>query len=824
MSSLLRDIQLGIRSLRRTPSFTLVALLTIALGIGASTAIFSVVNAVLLQPLPYSDADRLTLIWSDLRNRDVVDFPIAPADFHDLREQATAFEALAGVFTFRPTLTSGEGEPEQVTAAGVTPNIFGLLGARVAMGRDFADGDATPLPPPPDGVAPEDLPPPPPSMTILSHEFWQRRFGGDPGVLGSTFELGGQRAEVIGVLAPGAELLFPPNTNMVRVPDAWIAMRMDYAAGSRINVFLRVIGKLRPGITVAAAQAQLDGISAELRRQFPIKQTAGTHHRVEPMHRDLVAEVRPAILALMGAVLFVLLIACANVANLLLVRSAARERELSIRSALGGSRVRLLRQMLAENLVLAAGGALLGLALARAGIELLRRLQPGTLPRLDTIAVDPAVLGFTILATLAAALTFGLLPAWRASRASVADVLRESGRTGALGRGRTLRNAVVVTEVALAFVLLIGSGLMLRSFAALQDVDPGFDDAGVLTFVANARGDDAQQQTFMRMMRERLAALPGVTAVTAATPLPLDGGLANARWGTEEAAADPARFQQTNVHFVLPGYFEALGARILEGRAFTDADNAPDILHVVIDDVLARKAFGSEPAVGRRLLVRVRTNEPETVQVIGVVAHQRHVGLYGEPKEAVFVTDGFGGHGAASRWVVRVDGDPLALAPAIRPLVAEIDPLVAVAELQPMRTLRAQAMAPTRFALVLIAIFAAIAAFLAAIGLYGVLSTTVRDRTAEIGVRLAFGASGNSILQLFIGQGLALSAIGVAAGILAAAALTRVMTSMLVGVRPTDPLTFAAAALLFLAVAALACFQPAWRAARLDPNRALREE
>lgn len=824
MHTLVRDLGFGIRALGRTPAFTIVAVLTIALGIGASTAIFSVVNAVLLRPLPYSDAGRLALIWTDLRNRDVKDFPTAPADFHDLREQATQFEELAGVFTFRPTFTSDGGEPEQIRAAAVTPNTFSMLGARVLVGRDFSPQDGAVIAPPPDGAAPEDSPPPPPAMAMLGYEFWQRRFGGNPGVIGSTFELGGQTTEIVGVLAPGTELLFPPNTNMERMPDVWTAMRVDFAAGSRINVFLRVIGRLAPGATLASAQAQLDGISAGIRRQFPIAETSGSQFRAEMMHEDLVADVRPAVLTLMGAVLFVLLIACANVANLLLVRSAARERELSVRTALGASRARLLRQLLAESLLLAASGALLGLALARGGIRLLAILRPEGLPRIDDIAIDPTVLGFTALATITAAVAFGLVPAWRASRTDVADVLRESGRTGALARGRVLRQGVIIAEVALSFVLLAGSGLMLRSFAALQNTDPGFDDDGVLTFVAAARGNDGQRSAFMQQMRERIGALPSVESVTAASPLPLDGGLANLRWGTEAAAADPTLFQQATVHFVLPGYIDAMRGRLIAGRALTDADNNPQTLNVVIDDVLARKAFGAEAAVGKRLLIRVRTNEPELFQVIGVVAHQRHVSLAGDPEEAVFLADGLLNHGIARRWAVRTHGEPLELTSAIRSTVHEIDPLVAVAEVQPLRALRDRAAAPTRFALILIGAFGFIAAFLAAIGIYGVLSTTVRQRTAEIGVRVAFGATRAGILRLFIGRGLALSAAGIAAGIIAAAALTRLATSMLVGVRPDDPVTFAATAVGMLLVAAAACWIPARRAARLDPATALRDE
>jgi predicted permease len=819
---MLRDLAYGVRSLRKSPSFTIIALLTIALGIGATTAIFSAVNAVLLRPLPYADAERLTLVWSDMRARDVTDFPIAPADFHDMREQATSFEQLGAVTTGRATINGEEGEPEQVRVAGITPNLLGMLGARVIAGRDFTDADGTPIPQPPDGVDPATLPPPPPASVILSHAFWQRRFGGED-VIGRTIDIGGP-AEIVGVLAPGVELLFPPGTNVERNPDIWNALRVDYANGSRINVFLRVIGKLKPGVTPETAETQLEGIIAQLREEFPIKKTADVHWRAEPMHDDLVADVRPTIVALMGAVMFVLLIACANVANLLLVRSAQRERELAVRAALGGSRARLLSQMLAESLVLAAAGAALGVFIAYAGIRLLLRLQPDGLPRLETITIDPVVLGFTALVTLLAAVTFGLIPAWRASRTDVNDVLRETGRTGALARGKLLRGGVVIAEFALAFVLLIGSGLMLRSFAALQRIDPGYDPAGILTFNVNARGNDGERIAFYEQMEQKLATLPGVSAVSVATPVPLDGGVANARWGTLEAAADPARFQQANVHFVRPGYFVAFGARLIEGRTTAAEDNNPTTLNVVIDDVLAKKAFGSESAVGKQLLIRVRSAEPETFQVIGVVAHQRHVALSGEQKEAIFIADGLMGHGVASRWIVRAGGDPLALADGVRNVVREIDPRAAIADVQPMQALVDRAMAPTRFALVLIAVFAAIAALLAAIGLYGVLATIVRQRTAEIGVRVAFGASSSNIVALILRQGLALSIAGVVLGVIAAFAMTGVLSSMLVGVQPNDPLTYATTALTFLVVAAFACWLPARRAAMLNPTVALREE
>lgn len=821
-----KDLVIAARKLRKNAPFTLVALITVALGIGASTAIFSVVNAVLLRPLPYRDADRLVLVWSDLRNRDVRDFPLPPADFNDIRQQAGLFEGFAAVSPGRVALTGDGGQPERVRIAGVTPNLVGLLGARIAFGRDFLEADATP-PPPPDTTEAAAPPPEIVNAAILTHGFWQRRYGGDPDILGKVLQLGGGKAEVVGVLAPGFELLFPPAVNVERVPDLLTAMRVDFADASplsRINVFLRVIGRLKEGVTLAQAQAQLDGIAAALRRQFPIKQTSGMHLRTESMYQDLVMDVRPVILTLMGAVAFVLLIACANVANLLLVRASARERELAVRAALGGSRWHLVSQTLAESVLLAGGGALLGLLLARLGIRLLLALRPADLPRLDSVSLDPAVLAFTAGATVLAAVLSGVMPALRASRPDIADVLREIGRTAGLGSGR-LRNAVVVAEVALCFVLLIGSGLMIRSFIALQRTDPGYQAEGLLTFllpVPPSRGEAAP--AFIQEFRDRLGAVPGVRSVTSASALPLEGTSPLARWGRPEAATDPSLFEQGAPFFVLPGYFETMRTPLIDGRTFTEADNRQDALVMVIDELLAARAYPNESAVGKRLLVRVRGPEPELLEVIGVVRHQRATTLAADGEEAMFFTDGFaGGGGAVGRWALRTAGDPTSLAPAVRAEIQRFEPLAAVADMQPMTDLVDRARTPTRFALALIAVFAIIAALLAAVGLYGVLSTVVRQRTAEIGVRMAFGAPRMSIFRLFVGQGLRLSVLGIALGTVASLAMTRVMTGMLVEVRPTDPTTFVAVALVFFSIAGIASWLPARRAARLDPTAALRE-
>jgi len=835
MQSLLKDVTYAWRTLRSNPAFSLTAIITLALGIGASTAIFSVVNAVLLRPLPYGDAGRLTLIWGDMVKRDVKDFPFPPGDLPDLRQQGTLFQEMDGAFTFRQPLVGDGGDPEQVNVAGATENIFTVLRARIMLGRNFNASDATPLPPPPQAAP--GAPPPAPAVGpdgqpplvaswILSYGFWQRRYGGDRNVIGKMVDVGNGRAEIIGVLAPDFELLFPPSTDVERNPDIYTALRIDYATASRTNVFLRMVGRLKPGVTLPQAQQQLDNIAADLRRRFPIKEAAGLRIRAEWMQDDLVSDVRPAIIALMGAVSFVLLIACANVANLMLVRAASRERELAVRSALGGTRWGLIRQMLTESMLVAALGALIGFGLAQAGIKLLLVLAPENLPRLDSVSADPIVLVFTVLAGIVSAAAFGIVPALRASRPDLADILRSAGRTGGLARGRRIRNAVVTAEVALSFVLLIGCGLMLRSFIALQHVDPGYDPKGLLTFfaVSGRPGGPDVQAGIIRQLAERLRSVPGVTGVTAASPLPLDGGIVNARWGTEAAVSDPSKFQQSNVHIVLPGYFKVMRTKFIEGRDFTEADNNPNAVLAIIDRNFASKAFPGQSAIGKRLYVRVRSNDPEWFEVIGVVDRERHETLAADSREAMFLTDGLFGHGAVSRWVVRTNGDPNALVPTVRSAIREVDRQMPVAEVQPMTTFVDRAMASTRFALALIATFATIAVLLAAVGLYGVLSTVVRQRTAEIGVRMAFGANTSSIFQLVIGHGLRLSAIGIALGAAGALALTRGLKTMLVGVQPTDPLTFVAIAVLFMAVAAVSSWIPARRAAGLDPNVALREE
>jgi putative ABC transport system permease protein len=839
MDTFLRDLKLAVRSLRQSPGFAATALLTIALGIGASTAIFSVVNAVLLRPLPYKDPGQLVVIWHELRARGLAHQGTPPGDFADLRQRQTLLQDVAAFTTGRQSISGDGRAPEQIRTASVTTNFFSLLGARIAEGRNFIETDGTPNPQPPQPAAPPaagtapaapQAPPPPlPVMVILSHEFWQRHYGGDRSIIDSQITLAPPpapdqpafTARVVGIVEPDFEILYPSGTNTEPRPDIYFASRTDFATATRTVISHRIVGRLRPGATAAQLAQELEVFATDLRQRFPVKTTADIHFQVFPMHTDLVAETRPAILALMGAVMFVLLIACANVANLLLARATRRERELAVRTALGSSRIRLIRQMLAESLVVSAIGATLGLGLAQLGIKLLARIGPANLPRLDDVRIDVWVLGFAVLSTLGSAILFGLLPALRASRPNVIEILGNVGRSGNLA-GRALRNGVVVAEVTLSFVLLIGLGLMVRSFIELQRVNPGFNPQGVLTFLTpNIRATSFESfKASVMEIQARLQRLPGVQDVTASTTIPFDGVVSNIPYGPEAAAADPRLMQQADFNSVLPGYFKAMGTRLVDGREFTDADDNQQTNNVVIDSVLAAHLFPGERAVGRRLLARVGTPQPTPWEIIGVTEQQKHVTLTDVGREQIFVSAFRAG--GVRRWSVRSSGDPAALERAVRAELTSFDQYMAVTDVATLDFNLAKAQAPTRFALVLIGIFSVIAAVLASIGLYGVLATLVRQRTAEIGVRMAFGADRRTIFSLVVGQGLKLSALGVVAGVVASFFLTSAMRSMVVGIKPNDPLTFVLIAVTFFAIAFLACGIPAYRAARLDPTVALR--
>jgi predicted permease len=826
----LRELVFAGRTLRKSPIFALTAALTIALGVGASTAIFSVTNAVLLRPLPYKDPNQLVIIPSDMRNRGVKDFPFSNANFIDLREATKKeFQGLGGVFTFPLTLTGEDGMPEQVHAGVVTTNYFQLVGAKIAFGRDFSDEDGQPQPPPPAPGTQSATPPQRlPIMAIISYEYFQRRFGGNPSAVGQSLNKGKPFSpRIVGVLAPHFQIYFPPSADQEAAPEIWLANRLGYDAAQRNGVSMHVIGRLQPGITIGRAQAAADQVAADARKNFAIENTAGYAIRVEPMRQHLVSEVRPAILALMGAVIFLLLIACANVANLLLVRASSRQRELAIRCAIGASTWDIARQILTEALLLAVIGALGGLGIAWLGIQELLAIAPAHLPRLDTIRIDTTVLIFTVVSSLAAAAIFGLAPAWRAARPDVMLVLRGTSRSEGLASGGLSRRIVVGLEVALAYVLLIGCGLMVRSFLELQRIDPGFNPHGLLTLQVQSDRflqKPEERAVAIRQLEDRLRAIRGVQSVTASNPFPLTGGFSPIRWGIEEALADASKYKAVDPLIVLPGYFETMGTNLLEGRTFTDDDNQPGRTYAVVDKILADRAYPGQSAIGKRILIRIQTPEPVWVEIIGVVAHERGVSLSEPGREQVYFTDAYVGSGATDHWALRTGSDPAKYANDVRAAIRAFDSHLLITDLQPMDAVMEKAQGGTRFSLMLIGAFAVIAALLAGVGLYGVLATVVRQRTAEIGVRMTLGAGPGQIFNLIVGQGLRLTAMGVAAGLIAAFALTRGMNTMLVGVKATDPATFATMAVVFLMIAAVASWLPAWRAASLDPTAALREE
>ncbi|HEU4509897.1 MAG TPA: ABC transporter permease [Pyrinomonadaceae bacterium] len=830
---MLTDFSYAFRTLRKSPVFTITVIVTMALAIGASTAIFSVTNGVLLRQLPYKDPEQLVLVRGDLQKRNVKDFPLSNVDFLDLRNGTkNSFEDMAAVSTFRFTLPGLDGTPERIRAAAVSTNFFQMMGGSIVAGRDFQESDGTPQPEQPApaaGNAPAaNAPPPLPNYVILSNEYFQQRFGGDRSMIGKTLPVAaafGPPPIVVGVLAPGFELLFPPKSNEEQFPSVWIAARIPYDVANRNNVQWRVIGRLKSSATQAQAQADAESVAQKIRQENTIANTAGQFFQLVPMKQHLVDEVQTTIYALMGAVIFLLLIACANVANLMLVRASSRERELAVRAALGAGWWQLVRQTLAEAIVLAAIGTALGVGLAYLGIRQLLAIAPENLPRLNAIGIDTQVLAFSVLAGLLSALIFGVIPALRTAKPNLMETLRAAGRSGALGAAG-LRNAVVVVEVALAFVLLIGSGLMVRTFINIQRVNLGFNPTGLLTFqlLGNVGQTPQEREAYKRQLREKLDALPGVQSVTASFPMPLAGGFSPVRWGGAEAQNDPSKFQAADLQIVLPGYFEAMGTMLLAGRTFQPEDSTPDRNLLIVDQALAAKAFPNESAVGKRILFRVRTPEAQWGEIIGVVAHQRNTSLVEPGREQLYVTDGYVNHGAASWWALRTEGDPGAIAGAVREVVRGMGRETFINEMESMDSRVVEAQAQTRFSLLLIGVFSTIAALLAAVGLYGVLATLVRQRTAEIGVRMALGAAPSRIFRLMVGKGLYLSLIGIGIGLVGAFMLTRVLASMLVDVKPTDPVTFITVAVLFLIIAFLASWLPAMRAAGLDPTTALRNE
>jgi predicted permease len=813
LDGLLHDLRYGARMLARQPGFTVVATLTLALGMGANTAIFTVLHAVVLRDLPYRAADRLAAIWVDFGDLGQSLPAVSPQDFRDLQHMSRLFDGFAAGSGTTASLTGG-GEPEQVDLGRVSHNLFPLLGVEPALGRGFfRDEDVDKGP----------------AVVILGDGLWQRRFGGDPGVIGRTIQVNGAAHLVVGVMPAGFRLLLPPEAFLLKDSELWAPLQDPYTEPRNRTLFT-VFGRLQEGVTWPQAQEEMSAIAARLRDEHAIHQQADTRIRAVALHHDIVKHVRPALLVVAGAVGLVLLIACGNVANLLLARATAREREIAVRLALGAGRARIVRQILTESLLLAAGGGTLGLLLASWGIELLLALRPTHLPLIEEAGINGPALAFNAAATLLTVFLFGLLPALQVSRPRLSSSLQEGGRSQTAAGARPLHRLVVVGEVALSLVLLVGVGLLLRGFASLQSVSPGFDPDGVLTLRVSlprhAYRSDEERAGFYRQLEEKLRALPGVESAGAVEQLPLTGGGWMAPYAYDEETERNWESVSADARVVTTGYFDALGIRLMAGRSFDDQDTRDGRQVAVVDELLARKAWPGQDAVGKRLKLPVFGPEGVTrewIDVVGVVEHVRLHDLARDGREQVYLPHRQRSSRALDL-VLRSSGDPAALAQPAGAAVHSLDRDLPVQKVRPMADYVSGAMAQARFTLILIGIFGGIALLLATIGLYGVISYTVSLRTREFGIRLALGARSPGIVRLVLGQGMKLALIGVAAGLAGSFAAGRVLSGLLFGVSPTDPLTYIVVPLLLAAVTLLACYVPARRATRVDPIAALRCE
>ena len=809
LETLAQDVRYAARMLARQPGFTAVAALTLALGIGANTAIFSVVEAVLLRPLPYRHAGRTVLLWESQRLRDLPRNVVNPANFLDWREQAKSFDQMAAFADLRYNLT-GAGDPEEVPAQIVTPNLFPLLGARAELGRTFT---------------PEDAKSGHDDVAILSHGLWRRRFGGAPGIIGRTLSLNGHAVTVIGVMPPGFQWFIQEKSLTGKPAQLWVPLGFTEENRVRRGRYLQAVARLAPGVSLARARAEMDAIAGRLESQYP-KFNHGWGVRVVPLRDQLAGEIRPALLVLLAAVGFVLLIACVNVANLLLARAAGRHKEIAIRSSIGAGRRRIIRQLLTESLLLALLGGALGLLLSRACLRALVALSPPNLAGVGQAGLDLPVLAFTLAVTVLTGVVFGLVPALEASRVNLSGALNESSRGNAGSRrGRRLRDALVVAEVGLALVLLVGAGLMIRSFLRLQAVDPGFDAKGLLTMRVHLPAakypEDVKVNAFFREAAARLRTLPGVVSASTVSALPFaDLGAATSFNIEGTSFRNEADKPTTDVRVVDEEYFHTLGIPLIAGRTFTAQEAVEDRKVAVINETLARKYFPGANPVGKRILVNM-TAEPTYTEIIGVVGDARYASLDGELHPMVYWTPPHLAYSAMT-FVLRTAGDPGDLARAARREIQAIDKDQPVSDVRTMESWLSESLARTRFGTLLLGAFAGLALTLAAAGLYGVMSYAVAQRQNEIGVRMALGARAGDVLRLVIRQGLALVLAGVALGLLGALALTRLLASLLYEVSATDPLTFAALALLLTAVSTIACYIPARRAARVDPLIAMR--
>jgi predicted permease len=809
MNRLVQDLTFAARTLGKSPGFTAVALATLALGIGANTAIFSVVNAVLLRPPPFPEPERVVAVFQTQPSEGIFTNGVSYLNYTDWVSRTHSFEELGALRMHSYTLT-GHGEPSIEDAGSVTSNLFSLLHVKPMLGR---------------ALTKEDDAPGSPLVVVLGESLWRSRFGGDAAIVGKTILLDARPCEVVGVL-PAAFKTPPENT-----PAAlWVPLAQDPVFGDlqkrRAGHYLRLVGRLAPGVSIDRAQAELETVAGSLARQYPVE-NQGWGVRIVTLAEASVAGVKTALLVLLAAVGLVFLISCANVANLLLARSGARSREVAIRTALGAGRGRLLRQFLTESLLLGLAGGALGLALAAASLGALRGWLPADLPRAAEVRLDAPVLLFSFLASVSSAVIFGLAPALEASGANLTDALREGSLSaGESGGKRRLRSLLVIGETAFSFVLLVGASLLARSFLRLQEVSLGFDPSHVVTagfsLPRSQYPKPEQWLTFYRELVDRLKPKPGVEGASASLPLPLYGGGLHFAFQVEGRPQDKAESDYSaNYTALTEDYFRVLRVSLLQGRLLAESDAADAPKVCVVSSAFAKRFFPGESAVGRRLIFGFTHSVPR--EIVGVVADVKRngLGLPSQPEMYVpFAQDPWW----AAYVAIRARGDTASIGAVIRREVRALNPDLPIADIQPMTQIVYDSVALPRFRTTLLGLFGLTALLLAVIGIYGVISYSVALRTREVGIRIALGAGWGDVMRLILGQGLALTGIGLAAGLGGAILLTRFLKSLLFDVSPIDPLTYAGVALLLQGAALLACFLPARRAVRIDPSQALRCE
>jgi putative ABC transport system permease protein len=823
MGTLLQDIKIAIRMMIKNPGFSLVVVLTLALGIGANTAIFSVVDAVLLRPLAYKDSAALVDVWGKFENQGIPRLGASEPEYWDLRNRKQSFSEI-GAYSLGngANLTSSDSPPVQVSAHAASATLFQVLGVQTELGRTFTEEEDQP------GHDHEAL---------LSFALWKSLFGGDPTIVGKSMQLDGQAYSIVGVLRK--------DFSLGGKQDLWVPLGLDrMKPQDRGSHYLTVTARLKPGVTLAEASAEMERFAAQLERENPNNYLAGSGWGVflVPLKEQIVGRIRPALLVLLGAVAFVLLIACVNVANLLLTRASAREKELSIRTAMGAGRARIVRQLLTESMVYAVLAGALGLSIAYWGVYALHALVPQNVPRIGEVRVDPLVLGFTLGLSLLTGIIFGLAPAWQVGRANLHGTLKETGQSTSAARGiRRLRGILVVSEMALAVLLLVGAGLLIRSFQHLLEVNPGFEPRHLLSMKlsppAQAYPVGTPLQTFYQRVLDRVKTIPGVQAAGAISELPMsDSYSSGSTFFEHTSVTDLERyapmnnlpFTEIDYRTIVPGYFEAMQIPLVRGRLLSERDTSEAPRVTVVDRDFANRFWPNQDPIGKRIAVQAipKSNPllPQWCTVVGVVGHVKHYGPDVEGREQAYFPLTQLSFARTMYLAVRTNLEPASVTSAIRQQVLAVDKNMPIYEVSTMDQLLSDSVVQPRLNLTLLAAFATIALVLAAVGIYGVMAYTVTQRTHEIGIRMAMGAQSEDVLKQVLREGARLAAIGLAVGLLGSLAATRLIRTLLFGVETTDPLTFVAVAVILLGVSLAACYIPARRATRVDPLVALRYE